>query len=46
MNYTSKERANEENVCEMHELELLEDGEMIPVEDLGHVDDSRHEKIV
>ncbi|GAY64791.1 hypothetical protein CUMW_236210, partial [Citrus unshiu] len=39
VNYTSKERPSEENVCETYELELLEDGEMIPVEDLGHVDD-------
>ena len=46
MNYTSKERANEENVCKTHELKLLEDGETIPVEDLGRVDDSGHEKIV
>ena len=46
MNYTSKERPNEENGCETYELELLEDGETIPVEDLGHIDDSGHEKIV
>lgn len=46
VNYTSKERPNKENVCETHELELLEDGETIPVEDLGRIDDSGHEKIV
>ncbi|KAH9736083.1 hypothetical protein KPL71_017966 [Citrus sinensis] len=47
VNYTSKERPNEENenVCETHELELLEDGEGIPLEDLGCVDGSGHEKI-
>ena len=33
-------------MSETYELELLEDVEMIPVEDLGHIDDSGHEKII
>ncbi|KDO40422.1 hypothetical protein CISIN_1g038943mg [Citrus sinensis] len=37
VNYTSKKRSNEENVCETYELELLKNGETIPVEDLGYV---------
>ena len=37
LNYTSKKRSNEENVCETYELELLKNGETIPVEDLGYV---------
>ncbi|KAL9426212.1 hypothetical protein AB3S75_033062 [Citrus x aurantiifolia] len=43
VNYTSKERPNEENVCETHELELLEDGKGIPLEDLGCDDDGGRE---